>query len=57
MARGAYWRNGNLGAKAFIGFVILAGTGVLLYSTAHLDSGNIAEFVCYMLIALLASQL
>jgi diguanylate cyclase (GGDEF)-like protein/putative nucleotidyltransferase with HDIG domain len=38
-------------------FVILAGTGVLLYGTSHLHSGNIAEFLCYLLIALLASQL
>ena len=57
MARGARWSNVELGAKAFVGFVIVAGTGVLLYGTAHLDSGNIAEFVCYLLIALLASQL
>ncbi len=57
MARGAFSTNVELSAKAFIGFVIMAGAGVLLYSTAHLKSGNVAEFVCYMLLALLASQL
>ena len=57
MARGTRWRNGELGAKVFTSLVIVAGAGVLLYSTAHLQSINIAEFVCYLLIALLASQL
>ena len=57
MARGWRGRNGNLGAGAFIGLVILAGTGVLLYGATHLNSGNIAEFICYLLVALLASRL
>ena len=57
MARAARWKNVNLSAKAFIGFVILTGISVLLYGGAHLRSHNIAEFVCYLLIALLASQL
>jgi diguanylate cyclase (GGDEF)-like protein/putative nucleotidyltransferase with HDIG domain len=57
MARASRWRNVNLGAKVFMGLVILAGTGVLLYGASHSYSLNIAEFVCYLLIALLASQL
>ena len=27
---------------------IAIGTGVLLYGNAHLDSHNIAEFICYL---------
>ena len=57
MARVLRWRNVNLGGKAFIGLVILAGTGVLLYGSMRASSVNIAEFICYLLIALLASQL
>ena len=57
MARGSRWRNLNLGSKALICLMIASGTGVLLYGNAHLGSANIAEFICYLLIALLASQL
>jgi diguanylate cyclase (GGDEF)-like protein/putative nucleotidyltransferase with HDIG domain len=44
-------------AKAFIALVIGLGTGVLVYGALHPSSRNIAEFVCYLLIALLASRL
>jgi diguanylate cyclase (GGDEF)-like protein/putative nucleotidyltransferase with HDIG domain len=51
------WKNLSFAAKAFIAIVIACGSSVLLYGSAHLDSGNIAEFICYLLIALLASRL
>jgi diguanylate cyclase (GGDEF)-like protein/putative nucleotidyltransferase with HDIG domain len=53
---GSRWRKLGVGAKAFIGFVVLVGTVVLLYGASHSDSNNIAQFVCYLLIVLLASR-
>ena len=45
------WRNLTLHAKMFIGLVVTAGTGVLLYGAIHQSSKNIAEFICYLGIA------
>ena len=45
------------GAKAFIALVIAAGTGVLVYAAAYPTSRDIAKFICYFLVALLASRL
>src|ERR1700690_2742347 len=56
MAGGARWRNISLGAKAFISLVTLLGAGVLVYGAADSSSRNIAEFICYLLIILLASR-
>ena len=51
------WRELAPGAKAFIGLVVLSGTVVLLYGAIHQTSKNIAEFICYLGIAILASRL
>ena len=51
------WRELSLGAKAFISLVVLAGTCVLLYGAIRPTSKNIAQFICYLLIAILAARL
>src|SRR6267378_2564579 len=51
------WKPLPAGAKAFIGLVVFAGTATLLYGAIHQSSKNIAEFICYLGIAVLASRL
>src|ERR1700681_4369142 len=51
------WRHLTLPAKMFIGLVVTAGTGVLLLGAVHQTSKNIAEFICYLGIAVLASRM
>jgi diguanylate cyclase (GGDEF)-like protein/putative nucleotidyltransferase with HDIG domain len=51
------WRGLPVGAKAFIGLVIAVGMVFLLQAAAHQNSLNIAEFICYLGIAILASRL
>ena len=51
------WRDLTSSAKAFIGFVVILGTAVLLFGAIHQSSRNIAEFICYLGIAILASRL
>src|SRR5580658_4773759 len=51
------WRGLPVGAKAFIGLVIAAGMASLLQAAIHQSSKNIAEFICYLGIAILASRL
>ena len=51
------WKGLPIGAKAFIGLVIAAGTAALLQGAIHQSSKNIAEFICYLGIAILASRL
>jgi diguanylate cyclase (GGDEF)-like protein/putative nucleotidyltransferase with HDIG domain len=51
------WRELSLGAKAFISLVVVAGTCVLLYGAIRPTSKNIAQFICYLLIAILAARL
>src|ERR1700716_4588629 len=51
------WKGLPLGAKAFIGLVIAAGMASLLQGAIHQTSKNIAEFICYLGIAVLASRL
>src|SRR5258708_16496464 len=51
------WKGLPLGAKAFIGLVIAAGMASLLQAAIHQSSKNIAEFICYLGIAVLASRL
>jgi diguanylate cyclase (GGDEF)-like protein/putative nucleotidyltransferase with HDIG domain len=51
------WRDLTSSAKAFIGLVTVLGTAVLLYGAIHQSSKNIAEFICYLGIAILASKL
>jgi diguanylate cyclase (GGDEF)-like protein/putative nucleotidyltransferase with HDIG domain len=44
-------------AKLFIALVVIAGFGTLIYAAIHQSSKNIAEFICYLGIAILASRL
>jgi hypothetical protein len=41
----------------FISLVVMAGTCVLVYSAVRPTSKNIAQFICYLLIAILAARL
>src|SRR4029077_9623801 len=41
----------------FIGLVITVGTRLLVYGVVHDSSKNIAEFICYLGIAILASRM
>ena len=51
------WRDLDIRAKAFISLVVAVGTGVLLYAAVYPTSKNIAQFICYLLIAILAARL
>ncbi len=51
------WRELGPGAKVFITLVALAGTCVLVYGAVNPTSKNIAQFICYLLIAILAARL
>jgi diguanylate cyclase (GGDEF)-like protein/putative nucleotidyltransferase with HDIG domain len=51
------WRELGIGAKVFIGIMALAGTCVLAYGAINPTSKNIAQFICYLLIAILAARL
>ena len=51
------WRELSLGAKVFISLVVLVGTCVLVYGAVGPTSKNIAQFICYLLIAILAARL
>ena len=44
-------------AKVFISLVVVGGLGTLTYAATHQGSKNIAEFICYLGIAVLASRL
>jgi diguanylate cyclase (GGDEF)-like protein/putative nucleotidyltransferase with HDIG domain len=44
-------------AKLFITLIVSAGLGTLIYGGIHQSSKNIAEFICYLGIAILASRL
>jgi diguanylate cyclase (GGDEF)-like protein/putative nucleotidyltransferase with HDIG domain len=47
----------SAGAKVLIALVVLAGLAVLIVTTIHPTSKHIAKFICYLLVALLASRL
>src|SRR5947209_16917647 len=51
------WRKRSVPAKLFITLVVLAGICTLVYGAIHQSSRNIAEFICYLGIAILASRL
>src|SRR3954462_3580117 len=51
------WRSLSVPAKLFITVVVVAGLGTLVYGGIHQSSKNIAEFICYLGIAVLASRL
>jgi len=51
------WRGLSLAAKLYTSLVIVAGTGILAWGGIHQSSKNIAEFICYLGIAILSSRL
>jgi diguanylate cyclase (GGDEF)-like protein/putative nucleotidyltransferase with HDIG domain len=51
------WRDLPSVAKLFISLIVVAGTATLIYGGIHQSSNNIAEFICYLGIAILASRL
>jgi diguanylate cyclase (GGDEF)-like protein/putative nucleotidyltransferase with HDIG domain len=51
------WKDMPANAKVFIGLVVTVGTCAFLYGAAKPSSRNIAEFICYLLISILASRL
>src|ERR1700757_3614415 len=51
------WRGLSAAAKLFISLIILGGLWTLVYGGIHQSSKNIAEFICYLGIAILASRL
>jgi len=51
------WRELSLSAKSFISVIVLVGLGTLVYGGIQQSSKNIAEFICYLGIAILASRL
>src|SRR5439155_10861228 len=54
---GRSWRSLPFAAKTFISLIVLAGICTLVYGAIHQSSKNIAEFICYLGIAILASRL
>jgi diguanylate cyclase (GGDEF)-like protein/putative nucleotidyltransferase with HDIG domain len=55
--RSPAWRGLSALAKLYIALVVMAGFATLLYAGIHQSSNNIAEFICYLGIAVLASRL
>jgi diguanylate cyclase (GGDEF)-like protein/putative nucleotidyltransferase with HDIG domain len=51
------WRDMSVGAKVFISLVVIFGSCAFLYGAVKPASRNIAEFICYLLISILASRL
>src|SRR6202158_3626033 len=56
-SRSQSWRELSWGARVFISLVVLVGTCVLIYGAVEPTSKNIAQFICYLLIAILAARL
>jgi diguanylate cyclase (GGDEF)-like protein/putative nucleotidyltransferase with HDIG domain len=50
------WRGLSLSARLFISLIVIAGTATLIYGGYHQSSRNIAEFICYLGIAILSSR-
>src|SRR5579864_9350739 len=55
--RSRSWRGLSAPAKLYIAVVVIAGLATLVYGGIHQTSRNIAEFICYLGIAILASRL
>jgi diguanylate cyclase (GGDEF)-like protein/putative nucleotidyltransferase with HDIG domain len=51
------WRTLPVGGRLFVGLVIAAGMASLLQAAIHQSSRNIAEFICYLGVAILGSRL
>src|SRR5436309_2534733 len=47
------WRGLSLSAKLFITLMVTGGFATLIYGGVHQSSKNIAEFICYLVIAIL----
>jgi diguanylate cyclase (GGDEF)-like protein/putative nucleotidyltransferase with HDIG domain len=47
----------SVASKLFIALIVIAGTGILAWGGIHPSSKNIAQFICYLGIAILASRL
>src|SRR5579863_10741454 len=45
----------SIKTKAFVGITALSGTAVLVFFLLHWQSADLARFVCYLAVALLAS--
>src|ERR1700684_1737121 len=56
-AQSRLWRGLSAIAKLYISLVVIAGLATLLYAGIHQSSKNIAEFICYLGIGILASRL
>jgi diguanylate cyclase (GGDEF)-like protein/putative nucleotidyltransferase with HDIG domain len=56
-SRSGSWRGLPWSARLFISLIVIAGMGALIYGGIHQSSKNIAEFICYLGIAILASRL
>jgi diguanylate cyclase (GGDEF)-like protein/putative nucleotidyltransferase with HDIG domain len=56
-AQSGSWRGLSLPAKLFVALMVIAGLATLVYGGIHQSSKNIAEFICYLGIAILASRL
>ena len=50
------WRGLPFPAKTFISLIVVVGIATLVYGAIHQSSKNIAEFICYLGIAILASR-
>src|ERR1700686_4886161 len=56
-AQSRSWRGLSTLAKLYISLVVIAGLATLIYGGVHPNSKNIAEFICYLGISVLASRL
>jgi len=56
-AQSGSWRGLSVLAKLFVALMVIAGLATLVYGGIHQSSKNIAEFICYLGIAILASRL
>ena len=57
ISRSNSWKGLSVAAKLFITLIFAGGMATLLYGGIHQSSRNIAEFICYLGIAILASRL
>src|ERR1700741_2855510 len=56
-AQSRSWRGLSAFAKLYISLVVIVGLATLIYGGIHPSSKNIAEFICYLGVAVLASRL
>jgi len=51
------WRGMSLGARLYIAFVVIIGSGVLIYAVLHPVSRDPVKFLIYLLVAVVASRM